>query len=144
MAATSATKKEGATTIPTRSGNFTSTAITPVTSIAPTISPAGGAISAATTVTLADSGSNHSIYYTTDGSTPLLLRRCIAGPFSVNAGNHSEDDRHVGPAQTQSSYPSGYGYLPSAVVSASYTTGAGGKQPAAKKSALPATILNAC
>ena len=36
-------EKEGATTKPTQIENFTSTTITPVTSIAPTISPAGGA-----------------------------------------------------------------------------------------------------
>jgi hypothetical protein len=124
-------EKEGATTIPTQSGNVTSTTITPVTSIAPTISPAGGAISAATTVTLADSGSNHSIYYTTDGSNPTTSSTLYTGPFSVNAGTTVKTIGMWGRGANPKSYPSGYGYVPSHVVSASYTAGS---VPAAKVS----------
>jgi chitobiase/beta-hexosaminidase-like protein/pectate lyase-like protein len=124
-------EKQGATNIPTQSGNVTSTTITPVTSIAPTISPAGGAISAATTVTLADTGSNHSIYYTTDGSIPTTSSTLYTVPFAVNAGITVKAIGMWGRGANPKSYPSGYGYVPSAVVSASYTAGS---VPAAKVS----------
>ncbi len=124
-------EKEGATTIPTQSGNVTGATITPITSIAPTISPAGGAISAATAVTLADTGSNHSIYYTTDGSNPTTSSTLYSGPFSVNAGTTVKAIGMWGRGANPKSYPSGYGYVPSAVVSASYTAGSA---PAAKAS----------
>ncbi len=124
-------EKEGATTIPTQIENFTTTTITSVTSIAPTISPAGGAISAGTTVTLADSGSNHSIYYTTDGSKPTTSSTLYTRPFSVNAGTTVKAVGMWGRGANPKSYPSGYGYVPSAVVSASYTAGS---MPAAKLS----------
>jgi hypothetical protein len=124
-------EKEGATTLPTQSGNVTGAAITPVTSIAPTISPAGGAISAATTVTLADTGSNHSIYYTTDGSIPTTSSTLYTVPFAVNAGTTVKAIGMWGRGANPKSYPSGYGYVPSAVVSASYTAGS---MPAAKVS----------
>jgi hypothetical protein len=114
-------EKEGAKTIPTRSGNLTSTTITTIISIAPTISPAGGAISNATTVTLADSGTNHSIYYTTDGSTPTPSSTLYTGPFPVNPGNTVKAIGMWGKGANPKSYPSGYGYVPSDVVSASYT-----------------------
>ena len=124
-------EKEGATTIPTQSGNVTGATITPVTSIPPTISPAGGAISAATTVTLADTGSNHSIYYTTDGSIPTTSSTLYTVPFAVNAGTTVKAIGMWGRGANPKSYPSGYGYVPSAVVSASYTAGS---VPAAKVS----------
>ena len=125
-------EKEGATTTPTLSGNLTSTTITPVTSIAPTIVPAGGVISATTTVTLADSGTNHSIYYTTDGSTPTTSSTPYTNPFPVNAGTTVKAIGMWGRGANPKSYPSGYGYLPSEVVSASYTAAPLVKHPPAK------------
>jgi len=114
-------EKEGAKTTPTRSGNLTSTTITTIISIAPTISPAGGATSSATTVTLADSGTNHSIYYTTDGSTPTPSSTLYTGPFPVNPGATVKAIGMWGQGANPKAYPSGYGYVPSEVVSASYT-----------------------
>jgi Chitobiase/beta-hexosaminidase C-terminal domain len=115
-------EKEGAKTTPTRSGNLTSTTITTIISIAPTISPAGGAISSATTVTLADSGTNHSIYYTTDGTTPTTSSTLYTGPFPVSPGATVKAIGMWGQGANPKAYPSGYGYVPSEVVSASYTT----------------------
>jgi hypothetical protein len=114
-------EKEGAKTTPMQSGNLTSTTITTIISIPPTISPAGGAISGATPVTLADSGTNHSIYYTTDGSTPTPSSTLYTGPFPVNPGNTVKAIGMWGKGANPKSYPSGYGYVPSEVVSASYT-----------------------
>jgi len=114
-------EKEGAKTTPTRSGNLTSTTITTIISIAPTISPAGGATSSATTVTLADSGTNHSIYYTTDGTTPTTSSTLYTGPFPVNPGATVKAIGMWGQGANPKAYPSGYGYVPSEVVSASYT-----------------------
>ena len=131
----------GATTTPTQSGNTVSTTITPVTSTAPTISPAAGAISGATTVTLADSGTNHSVYYTTDGTTPTTGSTLYTGSFSVNAGTTVKAIGMWGQGANPTSYPSGYGYVPSSVVTASYTAASSAvKQPAASvRSALSGT-----
>ena len=115
-------EKEGAKTIPTRSGNLTSTTITTIISIPPTISPASGVISGATPVTLADSGANHSIYYTTDGSAPTPSSTLYTGPFPVNPGTTVKAIGMWGRGANPKSYPSGYGYVPSEVVSASYTS----------------------
>jgi Chitobiase/beta-hexosaminidase C-terminal domain/Pectate lyase superfamily protein len=114
-------EKEGATTTPTRSGNLTSTTITPIISIPPTISPAGGAISNPATVTLADRGNNHSIYYTTDGSTPSTSSTLYTAPFQVSPGTTVKAIGMWGRGANPKSYPRGYGYLPSEVVSASYS-----------------------
>lgn len=114
-------EKEGATTTPLRTGNITGTTITPVTSIAPTISPAGGAISSQTLVTLSDTGTNHSIYYTTDGSTPTTSSPLYTAPFPVSGGTTVKAIGMWGKGANPKSYPSGYGYVPSEVVSASYS-----------------------
>ena len=118
---------------PTISGNTTGSTCSTVPSTAPTISPAAGAISSATTVTLADSGMNESIYYTTDGSTPTTASTQYAGPFQVSPGSRVQAIAMWGAPNQPKSYPSGYGYVPSAVVSASYTSSVV-KQPGAKVS----------
>ncbi len=129
---------------PTQSGNVLSATPTTVTSVAPTISPASGTYSGPHTVTMTDAGltsgpgpqGNTSIYYTTDGSTPVPgggTTQLYTGPITLTtsatvkavgfygAGYTSG----AGPVPYPYSYPSGYGYVPSAVVSATYTSSGG-------------------
>jgi hypothetical protein len=111
---------EGAISIPRQEGNVTGTTVTTIDSIASTISPAAGAIPGATTVVLRDTGTNHSIYYTTNGSTPTTSSTLYMAPFSVNAGATVKAIGMWGKGANPRSYSSGYGYVPSSVVTASY------------------------
>ena len=106
------------------------------TSVAPTVSPAAGAISAATTVTLSDTGANTSVWYTTDGSAPTTSSTLYIGPFSVTPGTTVKAIGMWGAANQPKSYPAGYGYVPSAVVTASYASGSVVQQPTERKTAL--------
>ena len=105
-------EKEGATTIPMQSGNTTSTTIMPVDSVAPTISQSSGSVA------LSDTGSNTSIYYTTDGSTPTTASTLYTGPFSPAPGSTVRAIGMWGQGANAKTFPAGYGYLPSAVVTA--------------------------
>jgi hypothetical protein len=51
----------------------------------PSISPAGGTFTTAQTVTLSDTASNATIYYTTNESTPTTSSTKYTGPFTVSA-----------------------------------------------------------
>ncbi len=51
----------------------------------PTISPAGGTFTTAQTVTLSDTSSGATIYYTTNGSTPTTGSTKYTAPFTVSA-----------------------------------------------------------
>jgi hypothetical protein len=105
-------EKEGATTTPTQSGNITSTTITPVVSVAPVISQDNS------TVSISDTAVNTSIYYTIDGSTPTTTSTLYSGPFTPPAGSTIQAIAMWGEGANPRSYPTGYGYVPSAVVSA--------------------------
>jgi hypothetical protein len=102
------------------------------TSIAPTISPASGSFTTSQTVTFTNSGTNRDtntgIWYTTDGSTPVPgsgTARYIAsgGTIAVSTTTTVKAVGMWGAQNQPSSYASGYGYGPSAVVSATYTAG---------------------
>jgi Chitobiase/beta-hexosaminidase C-terminal domain len=51
----------------------------------PSISPAGGTFTTAQTVTLSDTASSATIYYTTNGSTPTTSSTKYTAPFTVSA-----------------------------------------------------------
>jgi hypothetical protein len=143
--------EEGQSNPPSQSGNVTSASCSAITSVAPAISPASGSYTGSQTITLADSGvtsgagpqGNTSIYYTTDGSTPVPgsgTTKLYSGPFSLTAPGTV---RAVGlygsggtnPQTWPTVYPAGLGYVPSGVVSATYVAAAVAQSPVAKVSA---------
>jgi hypothetical protein len=116
-------------------GNVTSQTLAPVTSAAPAISPKPAAsYSAPVTVTLTDTGAtnggvgpqgNTTIYYTTDDSTPTTSSTvCNPTPgatscsFAVAPGATVKAIGMWGALNQPKSYPAGYGFVPSPVVSA--------------------------
>ena len=99
-------------------------------STAPTIYPPAGAQSFPLSVTLTNPGtginSNTSDWYTTDGSTPVPgtgTAQFYTGPFTLTAAATVKTVGMWGAANQPTTYPSGYGFAPSAVVSAAYTGG---------------------
>jgi hypothetical protein len=129
---------------PTATGNtFTNAATCAQTSVTPTISPAGGSFNGSQTVTLTNSGTNRDantgIWYTTDGSTPVpgsATTTYIAsgGTISITATTTLKAVGMWGAFNQPSSYPSGYGYVPSAVVTQSFVSGSAVRKPGAKVS----------
>ena len=67
---------------PTFSGSSTPP---PTPAATPSFSPAAGTYTAAQSVTIADTTSGATIYYTTDGTTPTTSSTVYAGPISVSA-----------------------------------------------------------
>jgi Chitobiase/beta-hexosaminidase C-terminal domain/Bacterial Ig-like domain (group 2) len=124
--------------VPVESGNVSNTGVTmtALTSVAPTISPGAGAYTSPPTITLTDPGytsgsvpqGNTSIWYTTDGSTPVpgagTATRYTA-PFLITVPATVRAVGMWGAVTQPVSYPSGYGFVPSAVQSAAYTASGG-------------------
>jgi Chitobiase/beta-hexosaminidase C-terminal domain len=129
---------------PTQTGNVLSATPTAITSVAPAISPGSGSFSGPHVVTMTDAGltsgagplGNTSIYYTTDGSTPVPgsgTTQLYTGAITLTSTTTVKAvgfygagyTPGAGPVPYPYSYPSGYGYLPSAVVSATYTSSGG-------------------
>lgn len=115
---------------PEQSDNVVSPTCSARPSQAPQISPAGGSISGSQLVTLSDPGSNTGIWYTTDGSTPVPgsgTAKYYTAPFTITDTTTVKAVGMWGAANQPVSYPPGYGYVPSSVVTASFaaTSGAG-------------------
>ena len=117
-------------------GNVFATNCTATTSVAPAISPSPGGYSSPLTVTLTDPGytsgaqplGNTSIYYTTDGSTPVPgsgTTQLYTLPITVSLPATIKAVGMWGSGANALSYPSGYGFVPSAVQTAAYTTSGG-------------------
>ena len=109
--------------------NTISATITAITSTAPTVTPASGTYGGPQTVTMADAGTNHSIWYTVDGSTPVPgsgTAQLYTGPFVTPSLPATVKAVGMwGQGGNTLSYPSGYGYVPSSVVTRAYTSRAG-------------------
>ena len=132
-------------TVPTQIGNTTSATCSAEASKPPKIYPTpAGTYSGPISVTLTDAGyadgdgavgplGNTSIYYTTDGSTPTVNSQlCNVVPatsckFPVPPGSTVKAIGMWGSGANPKSYPAGYGFVPSVVVSAHYP-GAGTAQ----------------
>ncbi len=122
----------GPANFPTMVENTYATTTSVVSSATPTIAPASGSFSGSQVVTLADPGNatgagprgNTSIWYTTDGSTPAPeagTSKYYAGPFTLTGTTTVKAVGMWGSVTQPASYPAGFGYAPSAVVSATYT-----------------------
>jgi hypothetical protein len=77
----------------------------------PTFSPAAGTYTAAQTVTISDSSSGATIYYTTDGTTPTTSSAVYSGPIVISCCT----------SVTINAIAGGTNYWPSPVSSAAYT-----------------------
>ena len=117
------------TDTPTCTGNTTSTTVKPVTSVAPSISPNGGTFSGSQTVTITNPGTNRDTnttdWCTTDGTTPIpgsgtAVGYHNGGTITVTGNTTVKCVGMWGALNQPYSYPSGFGYLPSAVVSSSF------------------------
>jgi hypothetical protein len=109
------------------SATYTITPVLPT----PTFAPAGGTYSAAQSVTISDSSSGVTIYYTTNGTTPTTSSTKYTGPISVAA---SETIQAIAVAT---------GYTNSAVASATYTISTGTVAATPTFSPAPGTYVNA-
>jgi uncharacterized protein YjdB len=120
----------------TLTGNVKSNTISAVASVAPSISPSPGGYSSPLTVTLTDPGytsgpqplGNTSIYYTTDGSTPVPgsgTTQRYTLPITVSLPATIKAVGMWGSGANALSYPSGYGFVPSAVQTAAYAASGG-------------------
>ena len=135
-------QSEFGTVSPTRTDNVTGKTCSASTSASPTISPSAGPQTFPVTVTLTDQGlqsgsqplGNTGIWYTTDGSTPVpgsgtAQYLSSGGTFTLKAAATVQAVGMWGAANQPTKYPAGMGFVPSGVISASYTSG-GAMRPA--------------
>jgi hypothetical protein len=129
-------------TAPSQIGNVMSPTCSPVTSAAPSISPSGGNQSFPLKVTLTDPGfdstkpvpnGNTGIWYTTDGSTPVPGAGTAqylpsGGKFDLKAPATVKAVGMWGSGANPTSYPAGFGFVPSEVKSAQFTSGVARQQ----------------
>jgi Chitobiase/beta-hexosaminidase C-terminal domain/Bacterial Ig-like domain (group 2) len=116
-------------TPPILSGNTMVATCSQQTSTAATISPASGAYTSPPTITLSDAGVNTSIFYTVDGSNPVPgsgTTRLYTGPFPITLPVTVKAVGMWGDGTVEPlSYAAPYGFVPSAVQTASYTATGG-------------------
>jgi hypothetical protein len=130
-------------------GNVTGTTITTTASALPSISPSSGGFSGSQVVTFTDAGfasgaqplGNTGVWVTTDGSTPTPgsgTAQYIAsgGTITVTSTTTVKAVGMWGAINQPPSYASGFGFVPSAVVTAVFT--GGGTPSAASPVASPA------
>jgi Chitobiase/beta-hexosaminidase C-terminal domain/Bacterial Ig-like domain (group 2) len=131
-------EKQTTNSNPAETGNTSSSTIAAVTSVAPTISPGGGTFSGSHTITFTNPGQNRDvntgIWYTTDGSTPVpgagtAQYASSGGTIPITSTTTVKAVGMWGAANQPTSYPAGYGYIPSSVISAVYTTSGGSPVP---------------
>jgi hypothetical protein len=128
--------EENQSNTPSESGNVMTGNVSAITSAAPAISPSGGSQTFPLTVTLNDNGNtsgagpqgNTGIWYTTDGSNPVpgsgtAKYLASGGTFTLSAAATIKAVGMWGALNQPTSYPSGYGFVPSAVVTASFASG---------------------
>ena len=119
------------------STNSYSTSLSAVTSAPPSIAPAAGSYASPQTITLTDNGytsgnqplGNTSIWYTTDGTTPVPGQgsaQFYTGPFSATLPVTIKAVGMWGAHTQPTAYATGYGFVPSAVVTAIYSSSGGG------------------
>ena len=127
-------ENNGETATPTCTGNAFSNAVTGTTpSVAPTLSPASGTFSGSQVVTITNPGTNRDAnttdWCTTDGSTPTpgsgtAVGYYKGGTLTVTGTTTVKCVGMWGALNQPYFYPSGYGYVPSAVVSSSFSAAA--------------------
>ena len=141
--ATYISNEEGQSNPPSQSGNVTGASTSAITSVAPTMSPASGGQTFPLTVTLTDAGhtsgaqplGNTGIWYTTDGSTPVpgsgaAQYLASGGTFVLPAPATVKAVGMWGTPNQPTSYPAGYGFVPSGVVTAAYSVSGAITRPA--------------
>ncbi len=118
---------------PSQTGDTSSGTVAAVTSVAPIISPASGSFSGSQVVTFTNPGTNRDantgIWYTTDGSSPVPGAGTAqfilgGGTITVTGTTTIKAVGMWGQYNQPRSYPTNYGYVPSAIVTASYTAAA--------------------
>jgi hypothetical protein len=109
--------------------SFTGTGIGGNIVATPAFSPAGGAYLTAQTVTISDSTSGASIYYTTNGSTPTTSSSLYSSPVSVSA-NETLEALATKSGETNSSVASAVYVINGTVATPTFSPAAGSYGPA--------------
>ncbi len=109
--------------------SFTGTGIGGTTVATPTFSPAGGAYVSGQTVTIGDSTSGASIYYTTNGSTPTTSSSLYSSPVTVSSSETLEA-LGVKSGETNSSVASAVYVINATVATPTFSPAAGSYGPA--------------
>jgi hypothetical protein len=128
---------------PVMTGNTFSRKPSSKKSPTPTISPEAKSFSGSMEVMLVDKGNendpgprgNIGIWYTTDGSNPgpkFGTSKFYTGPFPISSTTTVKAVGMWGAITQPASYPAGYGFVPSATVTAVYTQSGGGGSSAPK------------